>query len=200
MYDELALGDRTAEGIRPNALQAVLLLWRFKCSGLWSHVQWGAPDISKVSTAYIFRGSTPTEDNLRLLDPEDESTTILWNNANYLSNDEASQSTVEISNNTALRILQHYVTKPLLCVCITIPPTNRYLLPLQSSVVTICTTSLTFNTSMFCPHSVFVCFGWIWEQTAIISLHRINWLVGFCNRDEVCLLCDKDWIYKHNSG
>jgi len=44
-------------------------------------------------------------------------------------------------------------------------------------VVTICTTSLTFNNSTFCPHSVFMCFVWIWEQTAIISLYSINWLV-----------------------
>ena len=32
--------------------------------------------------------------------------------------------------------------------------------------------------STFCPHSVFMCFVWIWEQTAIISLYNINWL-GF---------------------
>jgi hypothetical protein len=44
-------------------------------------------------------------------------------------------------------------------------------------VVTICTTSLTFNNSMFCPHTVFMCFVWISEQTAIISLYDINWLV-----------------------
>ena len=44
-------------------------------------------------------------------------------------------------------------------------------------MVTICTTSLTFNNSTFCPHSVFMCFVWIWEQTAIISLYDINWLV-----------------------
>ena len=36
---------------------------------------------------------------------------------------------------------------------------------------------LTFNSSTFCPHSVFMCFVWIWEQTAIISLNSINWLV-----------------------
>jgi hypothetical protein len=29
----------------------------------------------------------------------------------------------------------------------------------------------------FCPHNVFMCFVWIWEQTAIISLYNINWLV-----------------------
>ena len=40
----------------------------------------------------------------------------------------------------------------------------------------------------FCPHSVFMCFLWIWEQTAIISLYSIDWLVGFYNWDGVCLL------------
>ena len=38
------------------------------------------------------------------------------------------------------------------------------------------TASLTFSNSTFCPHSVFMCFVWIWEQTAIISLCRIYWL------------------------
>ena len=37
--------------------------------------------------------------------------------------------------------------------------------------------SLTFNNSTFCPHSVFMCFVCIWEQTAIIYLYNINWLV-----------------------
>jgi len=32
---------------------------------------------------------------------------------------------------------------------------------------------LTFSNSTFCPHSVFMCFVWISEQTAIISLHSI---------------------------
>ena len=44
-------------------------------------------------------------------------------------------------------------------------------------MVTICTTSLIFNNSTFCPHTVFMCFIWISEQTAIISLYSINWLV-----------------------
>jgi len=43
------------------------------------------------------------------------------------------------------------------------------------------------NTSL-CPNSVFMCFVWISEQTAIISLYNINWLVGFYNWDGVCLL------------
>jgi hypothetical protein len=36
---------------------------------------------------------------------------------------------------------------------------------------------LTYKNSTFCPHSAFTCFVWIWEQTAIISLYSINWLV-----------------------
>ena len=44
-------------------------------------------------------------------------------------------------------------------------------------MVTICTVSLTFSNSTFCPHTVFMCFAWISEQTAIISLYSINWLV-----------------------
>jgi len=36
---------------------------------------------------------------------------------------------------------------------------------------------LTFNSSDVCSHSVCMCFVWIWEQTAIIYLYSINWLV-----------------------
>jgi len=50
------------------------------------------------------------------------------------------------------------------------------------TAVTICTAQwslyvppvLTLSNSTFCPHSVFVCFVWISEQTAIISLYNIN--------------------------
>ena len=43
------------------------------------------------------------------------------------------------------------------------------------------TTSLTFN------KSTLMCFVWIWEQTAIISLYSINWLV-FITETE-CVYC-----------
>ena len=49
------------------------------------------------------------------------------------------------------------------------------------------TASLTFSNSTFCPHSLFMCFVWIWEQTAIISLYSINWLV-FITETE-CVYC-----------
>jgi hypothetical protein len=52
------------------------------------------------------------------------------------------------------------------------------------------TEHLTFNNSTFCPHSVFMCFVWIWEQTAIISLYSINWLV--CITESECLLRGTD--------
>ena len=44
-------------------------------------------------------------------------------------------------------------------------------------MVTIYTT-LFYMKIKFCPQSVFMCFVWIWEQTAIISVHIINLLVA----------------------
>jgi hypothetical protein len=44
--------------------------------------------------------------------------------------------------------------------------------------------------------SVFMCFVWISEQTAIISLYNINWL-GFYIWDRVCLLRGTMWIVKY---
>jgi hypothetical protein len=43
------------------------------------------------------------------------------------------------------------------------------------------------DNSTFCPHSAFMCFVWIWEQTATISLYSINWLV-FITETE-CVYC-----------
>ena len=65
-----------------------------------------------------------------------------------------------------------------------VPHSGHYM---YRTVVTICTTSLTFNNSTFCPHSVFMCFVWIWKQTAIISLYSINWLV--CITETECVYC-----------
>jgi hypothetical protein len=56
---------------------------------------------------------------------------------------------------------------------------------------------LTFTNSAFCPHSVFTCFVWIWEQTAIISLYSINWLV-FITETE-CVYCAVRTGYLYNS-
>ena len=57
----------------------------------------------------------------------------------------------------------------------------------QSPQVTMYTTSLTFNSSTLRPHSAFMCFVCAWEQTAIISLYNINWLV-FITKTE-CVYC-----------
>jgi hypothetical protein len=46
---------------------------------------------------------------------------------------------------------------------------------------------LTFTNPTFYPHSVFMCFVWISEQTAIISLYNINWLV--CITETECGYC-----------
>jgi len=61
-------------------------------------------------------------------------------------------------------------------------PSGHYM---YRTVVTICTTSLIFTNSRFCPHSVFMCFVWISEQTAIISLYNINWLVCITETNSV---------------
>jgi hypothetical protein len=53
---------------------------------------------------------------------------------------------------------------------------QRYIFS-ESPVVTIWTANLTFSNTTFCPHSVFVCSMWIWEQTVIISVYSIDWLI-----------------------
>jgi len=58
-------------------------------------------------------------------------------------------------------------------------------LPIMSPVVTICTTRLTFNNSTFCPHRVFMCFVWISELTATISLYNNNWLFFISETESV---------------
>ena len=63
-------------------------------------------------------------------------------------------------------------------------------------MVTICTTSLTFNNSTFCPHTVFICFVWISEQTAIISLYSINWLA--CITQAQCVYCAVRTVFTYN--
>jgi len=54
-------------------------------------------------------------------------------------------------------------------------------------VVTICTASLTSQILRSAHTAVFMCFVWIWEQTAIISLYSINWLV--CITETECVYC-----------
>jgi len=58
---------------------------------------------------------------------------------------------------------------------------------------------LTFTYSTFCPHSVFMCFVWIWEQTAIISIYSINWLVFITEME--CVYCEvrTESLYKCHS-
>ena len=44
-----------------------------------------------------------------------------------------------------------------------------------------------FNIQQFCvlPTRVFMCFVWVWERTAIISLYSINWLVLITETESV---------------
>ena len=47
-------------------------------------------------------------------------------------------------------------------------------LTLQAKWLRSATRIITLSNSTFCPQTVFMCFVWIWEQTAIISLYSIN--------------------------
>jgi hypothetical protein len=67
------------------------------------------------------------------------------------------------------------------------------------TVVTICTTKFNIHNSTFCPRSVFMCFVWISEQTAIISLYSINWLVCITETEcSIFLKSNKTQKLKYN--
>ena len=59
------------------------------------------------------------------------------------------------------------------------------------------TDSIFIYNSTFCPHSVFMCFVWIWEQTAIISLYSINMFVCPRTVDALHFPRGTNWTYKH---
>ena len=54
------------------------------------------------------------------------------------------------------------------------------------------------HNSTFCPNNVFMCFVWISEQTAIISLYNINWLVFITEMGRVYCAVRTESLY--NSG
>ena len=67
-------------------------------------------------------------------------------------------------------------------------------LTLYSPVVTICTTSITFNNSTLCPHCIYVfC---IYLRTNSDLCHLQHKLIGFYNPDEKCLQRGTDWGFK----
>jgi hypothetical protein len=55
------------------------------------------------------------------------------------------------------------------------------------------------HNSTFYPHTVFMCFVWISEQTAIISLYSINWLVCITEMESVyCAVRTETNIFRLN--
>ena len=56
-----------------------------------------------------------------------------------------------------------------------------------SPLVTLFTTCINILNPAFRSHHIFMCFVWIPEDTAVISLYNINWL-GFINKIESFLL------------
>ena len=83
----------------------------------------------------------------------------------------------------------HYMYRTVVTICtaqwsLYIPHNGHYI---YGTAVTVCKLVLAFNNATFCPQSVFVCSVWISEQTAIISLYNINWLV--CITETECVYC-----------
>jgi hypothetical protein len=54
---------------------------------------------------------------------------------------------------------------------------------------------LALQNSTFCPHSAFMCFVWISEQTAVISLYNFNWLVFITETDSVYCAVRTESLY-----
>ena len=54
---------------------------------------------------------------------------------------------------------------------------------------------LALKNSAFCPHSVFMCFIWISELTAIISLYSINWMVFIREMESVYCVVRAESVY-----
>jgi len=65
-----------------------------------------------------------------------------------------------------------------------------YTSTLSGSMIALCTASLTFNNTAFCPHSLFMCFVWISVQRGIISLNNIN--TTFFVMDADCVLSEAE--------
>ena len=105
-------------------------------------------------------------------------TSLTFNNSTFCPHTVFMCYCVDLRTNSEYFPIQHLLTG------LYIPHSGHCM---YRTLVTICTTSLTFNNSTFCPHTVFMCFVCISEQTAIISLYNINWLVFITQT--LCVYC-----------
>ena len=77
------------------------------------------------------------------------------------------------------RSVAYYMYRPVVTICtaqwsLYVPPSGHYMYH-----------QFNIHNSTFCPHSVFMCFVWISEQTAIISLYNTDWLVFVTETESV---------------
>ena len=56
---------------------------------------------------------------------------------------------------------------------------------------------LTVRHSKFCSQNAFMCLVWVWEQTAIMSLYSMNWLVFAVQKE--CSLRGTNLIFTYKS-
>jgi len=74
----------------------------------------------------------------------------------------------------------------------------HHTLTTESPVVTICTTSLSFSNSTFCPHScIYVFCVDLNTNSDYFPIQQLPH--GFYNRDGVCLLHGTNWVFIYNS-
>ena len=100
---------------------------------------------------------------------------------------------------TRFNIQQFYVLPTQLYLCVLCGSENKQRLfpftaltglynrdlTLCTPVVTICTTRFNIQQSYVLPTQLYLCFVWISEQTAIISLYNINWLIFITETESV---------------
>jgi hypothetical protein len=65
--------------------------------------------------------------------------------------------------------------------------TQLQLINISYHIISYVPLCLTSNNSTFCPHRVFMCFVWISEQAATMSLYIINWRVFITEKE--CVYC-----------
>jgi len=70
---------------------------------------------------------------------------------------------------------------------------NPYAYPLKPYLL-LDAPPVSHSTTVRSAHTVFMCFVFIWEQTATCATQHK--LIGFYNRDEKCLQRGTDWGFK----
>jgi len=93
-------------------------------------------------------------------------TTVPWNNFHDVDDiQDMKRETFDLKKTRLTCVCSVFLSVGDLLVNCFLMCVGAVLVRLKNPMVAICTNSLTLNNSTFCPHSVFMCFVWISEQT-----------------------------------